>query len=255
MSSQPTEKSSFFENYAFAQGMARFPALTVMVLLRKDVGFRLLNPLALLATTGALALLALLAMSGNNDPGPSLLLLFAVMAFVGGLSQRARRWKELNHQEPTHSYYIGTSPFDFQWLPDFCRRHRRMARFADPFFCAVVGVALFPFSSLLALWLVFAGVCLRVYEDAVFRRERNRDLDLIDSLIISGRQTEMLDQYHQAPALPLPPDQGIPAGLGPDIQEAIRRRRMKPSPGIASKTHERTTQQKTTSRLPPNTAN
>jgi hypothetical protein len=130
-----------------------------------------------------------------------------------------------------------------------------MARFADPFFCAVVGVALFPFSSLLALWLVFAGVCLRVYEDAVFRRERNRDLDLIDSLIISGRQTEILDQYHQAPALPLPPDQGIPAGLGPDIQEAIRRRRMKPSPGIASKTHERTTQQKTTSRLPPNTAN
>lgn len=42
------------ESHAFVQWAMKFPALTLMVLSRPDIGYRLLNPLTLIAVFGLL---------------------------------------------------------------------------------------------------------------------------------------------------------------------------------------------------------
>jgi hypothetical protein len=64
---------------------------------------------------------------------------------------------DLNNGIAQFSYYIGSSPFDFRWLPNFVRRNRRVARYFDPIFCAAIGLVLFPYSRALAMWLVFSA--------------------------------------------------------------------------------------------------
>ena len=59
-----------------------FPALTVMVFLRKDLGFRLLNPLRLLAVTVFLVVVSVFAQQGNATANPMMLLIFALAFFV-----------------------------------------------------------------------------------------------------------------------------------------------------------------------------
>ncbi len=62
-----------------------FPkALTVMVYLRRDLGFRLMNPLRLMAVTGFLFVGSVFAQQGNSDANPMFLLFFAVGAFAFG---------------------------------------------------------------------------------------------------------------------------------------------------------------------------
>jgi hypothetical protein len=226
MPPQPTQQSSFLEKYSLITSLMQFPALTVMVCLRRDIGYRLLNPLQLIVVFGLLFVLAILAMPGNEAARPIDLAIFAGIAFVNGLCQRVRRWIQLARGHNHLSYYVGSSPFDFRWLPDFARRNRRVARFVDPIFCAAVGLMLFPFSRALGMWLVFSGLCLRAYEDQIFRRERNRDLDIIDSLIISEHQSETLEQFEQSQApAQFQPDAGIPTGLGDDVQTQINQRK------------------------------
>jgi hypothetical protein len=229
MPPQQQQGRSLREELEFSQWLMQFPALTVMVFLRRDLGYRLLNPLALIAVTGFLAIISILAQPDNADNQPVFLLLFALMAFIVGMSQRLKRWQELNSGVRQHSYYIGTSCFEtIRWLPMFCRRNRRIARFIDPFTCMIIGVALFPVSRFLAMWLLFSGMCLRSFEYVIHQRERNRNLDLVDGLIISEAQGETVERFEESPgAQSQQPDPGIPTGLGPDIQEKIKHRKAK----------------------------
>ncbi len=128
----PTERRSFIQDYYFAQWLTQFPPLTIAVILRRDIGYRLLHPLKLIAVMGAVAVIAILATPGNEDARPTDLLVFAGISFVFGMGQRIRRWWELDRNARQHSYYIGSSPFDFKWLPNFVRRNRRVARYIDP---------------------------------------------------------------------------------------------------------------------------
>ena len=212
------------ETYAFVQWGMKFPALTLMVLTRPDIGYRLLNPLTLVAVFGLLAILAVLATPGHEAAHPEHLLIFAGVGFISGLVQKIRRWSDLNRGVIHHSYYIGTSRLDFRWLPHFVRRNRRVARYVEPILFAGIGIALLPYSHALAMWLVFAAFCLRGFEDQVFRRERNRDLDLMDSIIVAEEQTRVLEQYEQAKNPPKhQASPGIPSGLGPDLQAKINK--------------------------------
>jgi len=67
MPPQPQPGPTFAERYEFAKRLMEFPALTVMVFLRKDLGFRLLNPLRLLAVTVFLVVVSVFAQQGNAD--------------------------------------------------------------------------------------------------------------------------------------------------------------------------------------------
>ena len=200
----------------------QYPALTLMLVSRRDIGYRLLNPFKLIAVTGLLAVIAILSMPNNEAARPIDLLIFAFVAFLSGLAQRIRRWWDLNRNVQGHSYYIGSSAFDFQFLPDFVRRNRRAARYLDPIIFALIGVALLPYSRALATFLVFSAFCLKGSEDLVFRNHRNRQLDLSDSIFIAEQQLKTLEQMEQTQDAPQhQPDAGIPTGLAEDIQGHI----------------------------------
>jgi len=218
----------FWQRVENTQWWMKYPALTVMVFLRRDIGYRFLDPRHLLTVTGILAAFSIMVQPAPPRSGPQALLWFAILAFLFGIGQRNKRMKELKQGIVQHSYYIGTSIFDFRWLPAFCRNDRRMARFFDPIVCFVIGVAVFRASCMLCYWLVFAAVCLRCFEDAVHRRERNRDLDMLDNLILSGIHSNTVEQFEKPPAaLPQQAATGVPTGLAPDIAEHIERRNLK----------------------------
>jgi hypothetical protein len=226
----PTERRNFIQDFYFAQWFTQFPALTIQVILRRDVGYRVLNPLKLIAVMGGLAVIAILATPGNEDARPTDLLVFAGISFLFGLAQRIRRWLDVDKAARQHSYYVGSSPFDFRWLPNFIRRNRRVARYFDPLACALIGVTLLPYTRALAMWLIFSGFCLRALEHQIFAKERNRDLDLSDSVIMAEQQARNLDRMDQSQSKTQhQADGGIPTGLGDDIHDhvviSIKRRR------------------------------
>jgi len=229
MPPQPQQQGpTFREQYAFAKWFMQFPALTLMGLSRRDVGYRLLNPLLHIAVDGSLALVGILAEPGHEDVRPIDLLIFALLSFCAGLAQRIHRWWELNAAVRQHSFYIGTSPFNFRWLPKIFRRNRRMARFIDPIFWFLIGLALFPFSRVLACYLMFAAFCLRTYEYIIHQRERNLDLDAVDGLINAELQGETVEQFENVQdTRPQQQATGIPTGLGQDVREHIKRRKGK----------------------------
>lgn len=211
------------EKYAIAQAMLRFPALTIMVFLRTGIGYRLLNPLTLIAVNGVVFAIAILATPNNEAARPTDLALFAALSFYAGIYQRIRRWLELNRGIRQHSYSVGHSRLAFRWLPAFCHRNRRVARFIDPFCCLLVGLALFPYSRALACWLVLSAFGLRVLEDSLYRRDLNRELDLVDDLILSEEQASSLEQYEQrAPVKKPQPTTDVPTGVAADIREKIK---------------------------------
>ena len=219
------DQSPFAESYAFAKWLPHIVALTVMVLMRKNIGFRLLSPLKLLAVNCLLAVIGIMAQPGNEDARPIALTIFAVVSFCGGIAQRFHRWRELGQPHSPHSEYVGDSPFDWQFLPAFMRRNSRMGRFADPIACVCAGFLMFNLSHALGGYLIFAGLCLRLYGHQVFERQRNRDLDLSDGLIIAQYQSEVVEQY-EGSTTPQPGQArpGIPTGLGADLKANLQRR-------------------------------
>jgi hypothetical protein len=225
---QQTNNLSYWQRMENAQWWMMYPALTVMVFLRRDMGYRLLKPQHIFTVNGILLAISVLIRPPNAQAGPEALLGFALLSFILGSGQRGKRWKEMKAGVVQHSYYIGTSPFDYRWLPDWCRRDRRMARFVDPLVCGLIGLACWPVSIMLCYWLMFAAVCLRGYEDAVHRKELNRDMDMIDSLLISQAHEKTVEQFEDSPA-PQPQQTtiGVPTGLAPDIQQHIERRKSK----------------------------
>lgn len=229
MKQQQTSLPSFMETFAFAQWVIKFPALTLLVITRKDLGYRLVSTLTLIPVFGLLAIVTVLATPGHEAAHPEHLLIFAGIGFANGIAQRIRRWRDVNNGVNHHTYYIGNSVFDFRWLPYFARRNRRAARYIEPLFWAGLGFALLPFSRALAVWLIFAALCLRFFENEVFQRQRNRDLDLMDSVIIAERQGATLEHYEQAQKPQQQTSTGIPTGLGEDIAKKISANKQNPS--------------------------
>ena len=211
------------EKYAIAQTLLRFSALTLAVFIRTGIGYRLLNPLALIAVNGVLFVIAILATPNNEAVRPTDLALFAVLSLCAGFYQRSRRWLELHRGIRQHSYFVGNSRLEFRWLPAWLHRGRLIPRFIDPIVCALIGVALLPYSRLLAIWLIVAAFGLRGLEDAIYRRDLNRELDLVDDLIASEQQVSTVEHYEQqAPVKKQQPTTGVSTGVGADIRDKIK---------------------------------
>jgi len=227
MRPQPNQGPTFTQHFAMAKWFMQFPALTLMVFLRRDIGYRLLNPGVLLAVFGLLAVVAILAMPGSQTARPIGLLIFAALGFFSGIAQRIRRWRDLERSVRLHSYYVGTSPFDQRWLPAFFRRQRRSARLLDPLFCTAIGLALLPISHALALWLIFSAFCLRAYEDGIFNQKRAQELDTADGLIESEIQGAHVEQFSEpyAPGDAPPAEAGVQTGIADDISEQVKKQK------------------------------
>jgi hypothetical protein len=226
MPPQPQPGPTLTERYEFAKRLMEFPALTVMVFLRKDLGFRLLNPLRLLAVTGFLVVVSVFAQQGNANAHPMVLLIFALAFFVLGIVQWIKAWFRLNRGVRQHSYYIGTSQYEFRRLPEFIHRNRRFSRFIDPLLCMLAGLAFYPISHAMTAWLFLSALSLRTIEYAVHQKYRDMDLDTIDGMIMAERQGQTVEYFENAEGTAQRPQSpGIPTGLGEDVEEHIKRRK------------------------------
>jgi hypothetical protein len=221
---QPQREMSYAEKMELVQNLMTLPALTVMVCLRRNLGYRLLNPLHLLIMATVLCVIATFA---QETPGSEWMPRFAAIMFIFGNGQRIRRWMDQRRGIRQHSYYIGDSIFAGKWLPAFLRRNRRFTRHFDPLACIIGGLCLLDASRGLAVWLVFSGLALRVLEDRVYRREQNQDLDTIDGMIASDVQAQAVEGFTAKPQARRQDDQGIATGLSADIEQQIKHRNKK----------------------------
>ena len=208
-----------------------YPALTVMVFLRRDLGYRIVNPKWLIGVTLVEILISAIFRPHDMANSPNALFLFAILTLILGMGQRFKRWRELNRGFKQHSFYIGTSYFDFPWLPMFLRRNRRIARTVDPIFCIIIGVMIWQYFPALGGWMFFSGVCLAGLEGEVHRKERNQTLDMVDSIVASEIQGETVEEFEEDPTPEQQrPTSGVPSGLGDDIHQNIKRRKPKQRP-------------------------
>ena len=157
---------------------------------------------------------------------------FAIVSFALGMYQRFKRWQELKRGVRQHSFYIGNSRLSFPWLPAFFRRNRRVERFLDPILCLIFGTILLFYLPLLGFWLAMAAACLRVFEADIYEKEQNRQLDMVDSLIISDIQGQVVEKFEGPPSSPAPQtlESNVPTGMAADIHEHIKRRKAKQQP-------------------------
>jgi hypothetical protein len=116
------------------------------------------------------------------------------------LCHRSRsKTQSVNRGVRQHSFYLGTSRLNFAWLPAFFRQNRRVERFVDPISCFILGTILLLFLPLLGFWVLMSAACLRVFEGDVSEKEQNQNLDMVDNLIVSEIQSEIVEKFEEPP--------------------------------------------------------
>lgn len=237
-------------------GLALFPALTVMVFLRKKVGYRFLSPTKILGMTvllWALAGVSVLFPSGSPSPSsgysgysgyggnggysgipvsappsPSAtssvapLIVFAIIMLITGMVERHLRWRDIKNGVAWHTYSRGVSWFAFLPLSDSV-----VKRFIDPAVCAIVGLILSFVFHWLGYYIIFSAFCLFLFEAWDYEQQLNRMLDTLDSLVDSEVMSDNVAYYSKdhPEQRPLVETAGIPTGIAPDIASQIEKRK------------------------------
>lgn len=217
----------------FIQQLTFYPALTLMVFIRKRIGVRMLRfrwILALFLSLQVYAVIAEEAMDGNASDVRAVQY-FSIAFLVLALLHLLRAWRRVRRGEPCHSYSSGTSRLENRMIPRYFHRMRRIYRIVDPLYCLTVAGLIYTVSPVLALWIAFSAACMKCFEQLGYEAALERDLDLGDSLFeadvyqqtaehFSGRGTVATTKGSagKAPA-------SLPAGIGADVEAAIARRR------------------------------
>lgn len=227
MQNQSRPELTFFEKMEVAKWLCKFPALTVMLMLRRNLGYRIVGPGALLVVF--LVMVGLSEWASAETPNAEGLFVFALAVLVTGFAQRAKRKLEVRDGELSHTYYIGDSDLQRLPWPRFMRAERRIERFLDPLVCLLIGFSVGKyFSPALGCWIFCSGLCLRIFEAEIHKREVKRELDILDGMVESEMQAEAVNRLsvriEQLEKQASQTSSGIPTGYGPDIQSAIHRR-------------------------------
>jgi hypothetical protein len=220
------------EKTELIRAISFYPALTIMVFLRRKLGYRTLKPTWLIIVTIMLFVAAVLAPKTATGPFVDGLTYFALLMLGIGIFQRWRRWKAIVKGVRWHSHSTGIPWLGYLPLPGFFYRYSRINRFLDPLISLVVGAVLgMLVSRLLGAWIMLSALFLYIFEDTVYNKQLERDLDTLDGLIYAEVQQETAE--HFAGAQPsekqrrLEETAGIATGLSPDIQKQIEARRKK----------------------------
>lgn len=229
---QPTQELTLSEKAKIVQHLAMFPALSIMVFMRRKVGFRLLKPSWLIGIA-----MFLWFINGVCDidflifkPAGFLFAEFPWVMLAFGFFQRYRRWKELCNGERWHTMSPGISYLEVLPLPAFLKAHRRIYRFVEPIGCFIFAMffGVF-FSEPLARWIAFSSIALFIYEQTLYERQLERDLDMLDSLIAAEVQGETVEHFSgEQPGVKersIEETGGIPTGVAFDIHRQIETRR------------------------------
>ena len=207
--------------------LASFPALTVMVFLRRKLGYRFIDMMKIQVTVLLLWGLSAFSAVANPRAGAAFFLFsLAVLAFayVG----RWLRWRDIKNGIAWHTYSRGVSWINYI-IP---LRETTVKRFLDPLIVAVIGLVLSFVFSWFGYFLVFSAACLFIFEAWDYDKAVNRMLDVLDSQVESevvSANVEYFEQGGQANERPVEQTAGIPTGVAPDLAAAIARRQARPS--------------------------
>lgn len=204
--------------------LSLFPAMTIMVFLRRKLGYRFLSPIRYQVMVLLIWALGAFGTATGNVPAGVALFLFGLAVFIAASVERWLRWRDIKSGVSWHTYSRGISWFS-SFLP---LRETTVKRFIDPAAAAIVGLVLSFFLSWLGYYIIFSAACLFIFESADYQRSINRMLDQLDNLV----ESEVIDQnvqYYQgdgaATERPVEQTAGIPTGTDPDLAAAIERRK------------------------------
>jgi len=221
---QQPQKSSLLEQYAVARGLMELSALTVLPFCRVSLGYRLMNPLRLLAVNAFLVIVSAFAQQGHADSNPGFLMVFALASFALAIVARIKAWWNLHRGVRQHSYFIGTSILNtFTWMPGCIQKNRRCERFVDPAIIFFIGWALHSISPALSVWLCLSALSLRHLEFSVQQKYLHLDLDTLDGMIMAERQGQTIEQFENTKGSgQKQPSTGVATGLGPDLLHKVK---------------------------------
>jgi hypothetical protein len=231
MKTQPTQQTSLTDKMKIVQHLAVFPAITLMVFIRQKIGFRMLKPSRLIAVALFIMFIDGLCSTFGHQTG-ALFTVFpwAVLGF--GFYQRHRRWKELGRGELLHTLSPGISYFESLPLPQFLMEQRRIYRFIEPLLCFVAAMLIGIFLSRpLAQWVACSSFALFIFEQTLYEKALEHDLDVLDGLVTAEVQGKIADHFSGTQTdqeqLTLEQSAGLPSGVSRDIQKQIELRRAK----------------------------
>jgi hypothetical protein len=246
---QPPPKSTqtIFEAIEWLKGFALYPAFPAMLLIRRNIGYRVITPNAMIVIV-AFIIVGPLFLPNQTSHTPTVL--FGIFLFGYYHLLRFIRWRELKRGTSWHTRSTGISWLESIPWPsqlDFLNGERRIYRFLDPIACFIAGWILIFLSSGLASCILISSLFLMIWEIGYYERYVNRILDIHDELIDADVQ-KMAAEYFQkkadAPALPLEQTSGLPTGLARDIAAKVEERKRrtaapkaemsKPQPGMAA---------------------
>ncbi len=208
------------------QNITLLPALTIMVFLRRKVGYRFLDLMKIQIMVVLLWALSVFSGATGGPAAGAIVFLFALAVLIAAYVERGARWREIKRGVAWHSYSRGVSWFS-AFLP---LRETTVRRFIDPLTALIIGIVFFMLFRWFGLYIIFCAVCLFLFETIDYQKQIDRMLDQLDNLIESEVVAENTEYFQSGGAgaakeRPIAQTAGIPTGTDPDLAAAIERRR------------------------------
>src|ERR1700691_4771807 len=168
---QKLEDMTWLEKIDLIRTFSLFPAITVMVFIRRKIGFRMMKPTWLVILT-IIMLLVPVIFKAAAAPFGFLMAIYALAMLGLGLWQRWQRWCELCRGERWHTFSPGVLYLETLPLPPFFKSHRRVNRFLDPAAVAIIALIIgIVLSHGLGIWLMFSAFFFYVYEQNLYEKQ------------------------------------------------------------------------------------
>ena len=219
-----TSQPSSGENRARRSFIWVLLALLPLVLLRRQLGYRLVHPgRLLLASTLVVVLPLAFNLYFNERLNTLLLLAFAALVFVMGMRHRIAHARELAAGgSAVHTLQTGL-PHIVRMLPALPLW--MAACIIDPVVCAGAGYLTLYLCTPIGLTAILCAVALLVVDGTAYAAQRRHFLDAHDSINEAGRHGRMAEHHARRP-----PHQGraqstgTPAGVADDLEWHFARR-------------------------------
>lgn len=218
MQPSPEGQLSLHQKTDLARAIIVLPSLSVIVFLRRRIGFRLLDSGWYVAVAIVVFLISQFTFDASRK-FPHAMDWYALAILLFGAFHRAVAWFQFRKGTQPHSYSSGISIMQTRGTRPFVVRHNLINRIFDPLFAAAIGITIreaisAPFGN----WLICAAVSLFCYELFIQSNTANRELDTADGLMEVSIQSKSVERFKgTANAATSRADTGIPTGLGADI--------------------------------------
>jgi len=226
-----SDELTFWQKLEIIRAVSMYPALTLMVFTRRKIGFRILK-INGIVIMGLIMLFVASLVSSNSDTSGAPLTVFALAMIGMAIFQRTMRWRDLTQGVRWHTYCVGISYLEMVPWPPVIASHRRVYRYIEPVACFLVGMLIsWIISRPLGIWIMFSSLALSVFEQTLFEKHLERDLDILDGLIsaeVQGETAKFFDGPQPGEKQrTLEDTAGIPTGVAPDIHRQVEIRRAK----------------------------